>query len=88
MSVDTSEVIDVAIRSLYCHQCSVNASLLSENTDKFKEWYLKHKINCAINHCGSSGKMETEGAIEMFLRSIPTRYLMYSTFFGDRDRQQ
>ena len=44
-----------------------------------------HKQNCNINHVGSSGSMEKPAATEIFLTSMETCNLMYSTFVGDGD---
>ena len=41
-----------------------------------------HKPSCLINHSGSSDSMGSEGACEIFLRSIKRNY---SQFVGDGD---
>jgi len=79
ISVDTGEVLDAVVRSLYCHQCASKHHLLKE--EDFQQWYREHQSQCQINHQGSSESMETSGAIEMFLQSIETRNLMYHIFF-------
>ena len=33
-------------------------------------WWELHKPSCLINHSGSSNSIESEGACEIFLRSI------------------
>ena len=71
------------MKSLYCHACSKYENKLTE--EQFNEWYENHKDDCQINHQGSSDLMETEGAIETFLRSISKYNLRYTTFVGDRD---
>ena len=83
VSVDTSEVLDYEIKSLICHVCTVNQSKRTEND--FNEWFKSHENECYINHSGSSDLMETNGAKEIFLRSIDTRHLKYMTFVGDGD---
>ena len=41
--------------------------------------------NCDVNHEGSSEKMEKQGAVDIFLRSIEKRRLKYTAFVGDGD---
>lgn len=48
-------------------------------------WKKTHEKDCSINYSGSSGGMESEGAVRIFERSIPTRGLKYTTFVGDGD---
>ena len=52
---------------------------------QFLHWQSEHKKKCCIVHIGSSGSMEKEGAIEIFLRSIEKRNLKYTVFVGDGD---
>ena len=53
--------------------------------EEHAEWLNNHKDKCSINHTGSSDSMETQGAKEIFLRSVSTRNLKYTTFIGDGD---
>ena len=48
-----------------------------------KEWKEYHASVCAINHFGSSGSMEKNGAVEMFLRSVEKHKFKYSEYIGD-----
>ena len=84
ISVVTGEVLDYDVKSMICHEC-----VSHKNDDRlsqaFIDWYSVHKDYCFINHVGSSDSMETEGAITIFLRSIKTRNLKYTTFVGDGD---
>ena len=83
--VDTGEVQDYVIKSLVCHECSAH-SRWDKESEKYKNWYDKHKATCYINHNrGSSDSMETQGAVEMFLLSIDKNGLRYTTFVGDGD---
>ena len=42
-----------------------------EKTSKdYINWWELHKPSCLINHSGSSNSIESEGACEIFLRSI------------------
>ena len=81
ISVETGEILDSQVKSLSCMTCSKHDS----SSPDFEKWYSSHKEVCDINHSGSSSSMETEAAIEMFLRSIDKHELMYSTFVGDGD---
>ena len=55
------------------------------NSETYKAWKENHQEICTINHKGSSESMEKAGAVEIFLRSIETRHLVYNTFVGDGD---
>lgn len=44
-----------------------------------------HKETCSANHEGSSGKMEIDGAIEMFKRSEDLHEVKYLSYIGDGD---
>ncbi|GBM47549.1 hypothetical protein AVEN_90262-1 [Araneus ventricosus] len=52
------------------------------NTKPSSSFALKHE--CA-NHKGSSGNMEVIGAYRIFERSVNSRGLIYSEYFGDGD---
>ena len=80
ISIDTGEVLDYNVRSLFCHECTSNYARKSK--DDFDNWYNQHKIHCQINHTGSADKMESEGAKSIFLRSLE-KGLKYITFIGD-----
>ena len=56
-----------------------------QNSPQCQLWKETHQAVCPINHRGSSGEMETKGAIRIFLRSISKRNLKYSTLVGDGD---
>ena len=83
LSVDTGEVLDYELKSLVCNLCVCNRS--KKNEQEFNKWVETHKTECCINHVGSSDFMETQGAKSIFLRSISTRNLRYTTFVGDGD---
>ena len=68
ISIDTGEVLDYNVRSLFCHECTSNYARKSK--DDFDNWYDQYKIHCQINHTGSADKMESEGAKSIFLRSL------------------
>ena len=76
LSVDTGEVLDVMVKSLFCTECNYNKIKFKNNTVEFNSWYSSHKGSCCINHERSSSSMEAKGAAELFLRSIEKRNLM------------
>ena len=78
ISIDTGEVLDYVVKSLFCHTCK-------NKKDPSAEWKNEHAAVCCINHEGSSGSMEKEGAVTMFLRSIKKHAIKYTTFVGDGD---
>ena len=78
LSIDTGCVVDYSVKSLICFA-------YKNNKDSPDEWKEAHKLNCSINHEGSSGKMEKDGSGEIFLCSTETRRLRYITFVGDGD---
>ena len=49
----------------------------------FDEWKTNH--DCQFNHIGSSGSMESLGAIEIFGSSIDKHKLRYTKYLGDGD---
>ena len=83
IAIKTGEVLDYKIKSLYCHQCNMNKKIKS--CAEFECWFEQHKAECAINHFGSSASIETEAAVDIFLRSVEKRSLRYTTYVGDGD---
>ncbi|XP_065056243.1 uncharacterized protein LOC135684535 [Rhopilema esculentum] len=84
ISVRTGQVLDYVIKSLFCHECKSHEKD-GKDTAKYKNWHQKHVGHCHINHEGSSGNMEVDGAIEIFTRSIEKRFSKYTEFIGDGD---
>ena len=72
IAVDTGEVLDNSVKTL-CRECTIHQN--DKDITKYKEWYEKHNPECFINYKGTSGAMENEAGVEMFLCSIETRYL-------------
>ena len=83
IAIQTGEVLDYEIKSLYCHQCNMNKKIKS--CAEFECWFEQHKAECAINHFGSSASIKTEAAADIFLRSVEKRSLRYTTYVGDGD---
>ena len=84
ISIRTGEVLDYEVLSMICGECKAREKI-DQESDIYKEWWNKHKNNCSINFEGSSGEMETKGAIKIFLRSIKTRHLKYTLMASDGD---
>ena len=74
-----SKVVDVEILTTYCHTCT---QLDNDNT---KLAALLEAHDCDVNHDGSSGAMEVQGALRIFNRSIEQRNTRYQNFLGDGD---
>lgn len=51
----------------------------------FVAWFAEHKKDCDVNHEGSSGKMEVQGVVKMFLRSLKKFRVIYGYYIGDGD---
>ena len=73
--------LDVEVLSDKCQQCLKWSK--KQNDSKYQEW--KAKYQCKINHTGSSGSMETAGALKIFERSCATRGLKCKDMLGDGD---
>ena len=84
ISVDTGEILDYAVKSLFCHECKAH-NTEDQESEKYQDWKKAHEPKCEINHVGSSEEMEAVSAVEIFSRSITTRQLKYTTFVGDGD---
>ena len=82
ISIITGEVLDYEAKTLFCYECALHKHD-DHSSLKYKHWQENH--NCDINHVGSSSSMETNGAVELSLRSIESRNLKYTTFVGDDD---
>lgn len=74
-----AKVIDIIVKSGYCHSCAINKNSLDEDACE------NHKDSCSSNHTGSAGKMEVDSITEMFSRSVEKFGDMYSNCIGDGD---
>ena len=84
ISIRTGEILDYVVKSLVCQECTSHQHWDKDGKD-YLDWKEKHKAVCQVNHHGSSESMETDGAVEIFLRSISARGLRYTLFVGDGD---
>jgi hypothetical protein len=84
ISVDNGKVLGTEVCSKFCHSCSRHFKDDKKSTE-YKEWYVKHKSNCAVNFEGTSGGMEVAAALEIFSRSEERNSLRYVKYIGDGD---
>ena len=79
-------VVDFQLLCSYCRSCQKKEeSGIDKNSVEYMNWYRKHNPVCPKNHKGSAASMETQGAEEIFGRSIEKYNLRYTTFIGDGD---
>ncbi|XP_057337726.1 uncharacterized protein LOC130675860 [Microplitis mediator] len=81
----TGKVIDIFVKSSYCHQCKTWENKLG--TAEFEEWHEEHvnSGDCKANHDGPSGNMEVNAIIQMFKRSAEYYGVMFKNYIGDGD---
>ena len=70
-----------------CHACIAHKDWKDgiKDSNAYKTWFEEHKNECLINHKGSSGNMETSGAVDLFSENMSKRGLKYTKFVGDGD---
>ena len=73
--------IDVEVLSKFCHGCVSREN--KKSTPEYVEWFANHQ--CTIYLVGSSGAMESAGAVKIFNRSIEKNNLIYNEYLGDGD---
>lgn len=82
------KILDISVRSSVCQACSIKKNDLSNNKIgpfDFELWSEEHKLECTANHEGSAGKMEVDGMLEMFKRSLEFHGVKYAYYIGDGD---
>lgn len=79
----TGKIVDVEVKSKYCKSCEHWKSKLG--TTEYEQWHKTHTDECQANHEGSSGKMEVDAVVEMFVRSKSLHGLKYANYIGDGD---
>lgn len=79
----TSKVIDLMVKSSYCHACKLWES--KSGTEDYNIWIENHAGTCTANHNGSAGKMEVDSIKEMFRRSWEIYQVRYAQYIGDGD---
>lgn len=81
----TKKVVDAIVKSKFCQACSFWEKKKDEDPTGYDVWQETHVETCTANHDGSSGKMETDGITEMFVRSVELHGVKYVTYVGDGD---
>ena len=79
LAVETWEILDYEIRSLYCHACVANKSK-KQSSEEYRTWKSEHVPYCCLDRKGSSDSMETDCAADIFLRSVERYGLHYKHF--------
>ena len=82
ISIETGHILDVEAMTRYCQGC-INIGKFRENADLYEHLKLDHV--CKSNHEGSAEKMEVMGVERIFSRSIETRRLCYTDYYGYGD---
>lgn len=80
----TGKVLDIFVKSSYCHECKTWESKL--DSAEYEEWHEAH-VNagkCQANHTGAAGNMEVEAIKTMFQRSVRNG-VRYRNYIGDGD---
>ena len=83
ISMVSGRILDAHAMSRYCKICEYHQKLKATNPEKFG--VLKANHSCRLNHTGSAGAMEVEGAKVIFSRSPEKHNLRYTEYFGDGD---
>lgn len=84
ISMETGKVLDVEPLSKVCKPCKKHEH--DGDTVESRLWKAEHAPNCKANFTGSAAAMESEGAKQIFNRSVSTRKLhimKYNEFYGD-----
>ena len=79
----TGKIVDVTTRSSVCKACDKWKG--REDEPEYAVWTEEHEKSCNIKHSGSSGLMEVNGIVEMFMRSIEKFAVKYGFYIGDGD---
>lgn len=79
----SNKVLVVIVKSSFCRSCNYWSHKVG--TDEYEEWLENHEEECACTHTGSAGKMEVDGIIEIFKRSVERFGVRYQNYIGDGD---
>ena len=83
--MDNGKILDIEPMTRTCKSCLLHEKLKTSDPKRFKEWKLTHA--CKINHIGSAGNMEPEGAKRIWERSIRKNKLRYTELYWDGDNK-
>ena len=81
ISKESGKCLDHIVLSKTCKGCQIWSN--KTNHPGYNGWVANH--DCSINHKGSSGSMESKGAIELFNSSVQKYNLCYKWYIGDGD---
>ena len=76
-------VVDCVLLLKSCKGCTRKEKVRMLDSDSHTQWKANHQ--CNLNYNGSSPMMEKVGAVKMFERSVETRRLYYTSFYGNGD---
>ncbi|XP_057313669.1 uncharacterized protein LOC130654985 [Hydractinia symbiolongicarpus] len=89
MDIPTSaQVLDVTLKSRVCKQCKAMTEKRengSMETIDFLDWFVEHEPNCFKNNFASPQKMECDGILDLYKRSIEKHNIRYNPYIGDGD---
>ena len=83
LSWQTGKVVDYSIMSKFCHECKYWESQENRSLQDYLYWKRNHL--CDNTHEGSSNRMEVQGTLQIFSRSISENKLRYVTMISDGD---
>ena len=72
-AISSGKCVDYEVLTKHCKSCQIWDH--KKDSDSYNDWVLRHV--CPINHTGSSGAMESKGAIQIFARSLRQNKLRY-----------
>lgn len=78
----SNKIIDVIVKSSICKGCQY---LAQKDPIEAESLYADHEAECMANHEGSAGKMEVDGVLAMFKRSLEYFGVKYVKYIGDGD---
>lgn len=79
----SNKILDTVVKSSVCKVCEFWKG--KENTVDFEAWYVDHEEECQANRKGRASKMEVDGIVEIFQRSIEKHGVKYAFYIGDGD---
>lgn len=87
IDVETGLIIDHAVLSKFCIDCSITAAALNKDSPEFNAWYEGHKADCDINFDvnSASGNMEAKAATLLWSRSVANTGFRYTTMVSNGD---
>ena len=81
ISIDNGKVLDAAILSKPCKDCTSMKKVASSDPVRYDTWTLSHY--CNLNYTGSSPGIEAAGATKIFILPKEKHGLYQTSFYGD-----